>query len=210
MDNTKLTTFIKGILAGICIAIGGAVFLALLPDHKIAGAIFFSVGLLTICTQGFNLFTGKACYILDNKPAYLLDLVIVWIGNVLGTFIIACFIRWSRLSASLCVNAENLIATKNADSLVSLFFLGAICNMLIYIAVEGYKSNPHEVGKYLSLVFGVTVFILIGSEHSVADMFYYAAAGQLFTAQGILRLVVISIGNVFGGLVIPAGKKLCA
>ena len=192
----------------MCIAIGGAVFLALIPDHKIAGAIFFSVGLLTICTQGFNLFTGKACYILDNKASYLLDLVIVWIGNAIGSLIIAGFIHLSRLSENMTANALGLVETKNADSLVSLFFLGAICNMLIYIAVEGYKSNPHEFGKYLSLVFGVTVFILIGSEHSVADMFYYAAAGKFFTAQGILRLVIISLGNVFGGLIIPAGKKL--
>lgn len=208
MDNSKLTTLIKGILAGICIAIGGAVFLALLPDHKIAGAIFFSVGLLTICTQGFNLFTGKACYILDNKAGYLIDLVIVWVGNVIGTLIIAFFIHQSRLCDSMTANALSLVETKNADTLGSLFFLGAICNMLIYIAVEGYKTNPHEFGKYLSLVFGVTVFILIGSEHSVADMFYYAAAGKFFTAQGILRLIVISLGNVFGGLIIPAGKKL--
>ena len=208
MTDSKLSIFIKGILAGMCIAIGGAVFLALLPDHKIAGAIFFSIGLITICTQGFNLFTGKACYILDNKPAYLLDLVIIWIGNAIGALVIAFFIHMSRLSEGLTTNALGLIAAKDSDSLVSLFFLGAICNMLIYIAVEGYKSNPHEFGKYLSLVFGVTVFILIGSEHSVADMFYYAAAGTFFTGNAILRLIVISLGNVFGGLIIPAGKKL--
>lgn len=207
MDNSKLTTFIKGVLAGMCIAIGGAVFLALLPDHKIAGAIFFSVGLLTICTQGFNLFTGKACYILDNKPSYIIDLLIVWVGNAIGALIIAFFIHCSRLSAAMTASALGLIEVKNSDTFISLFFLGAICNMLIYIAVEGYKSNPHEFGKYLSLVFGVTVFILIGSEHSVADMFYYAAAKEFFTAQGLLRLAVISVGNVFGGLLIPALKK---
>ncbi len=208
--NNKLEVFIKSILAGICIAIGGAVFLALAGEHKIVGAILFSVGLLTICTQGFNLFTGKACYILDNKPSYLCDLCLIWIGNVIGTLIIALFIRLSRLGSGMMETAKSLVAVKNADTLVSLFFLGAICNMLIYIAVEGYKSNPHEFGKYLSLVFGVAVFILIGSEHSVADMFYYGVAGEFFTGQGILRLVIISLGNVFGGLIIPAGKKICA
>lgn len=208
MNKDTLSTFIKAILAGFCIGIGGAVFLALLPTNKPLGAILFAVGLLTICTQGFNLFTGKACYILDNKPSYFLTLLVIWIGNVVGTGIMALFIRLSRLKDSLGAAAQGLIDTKNADSLWSLFFLGAICNALIYIAVEGYKSNPHEVGKYLSLVFGVAVFILIGSEHSVADMFYYAAAGKLFTGQCWLRLIVISIGNIFGGLILPGGKKL--
>lgn len=208
MKKDTLSTFIKAILAGFCIGIGGAVFLALLPTNKPLGAILFAVGLLTICTQGFNLFTGKACYILDNKPAYLLTLVVIWIGNVIGTGLVALFLHLSRLAESMQTAAAGLTAAKNGDSFVSLFFLGAICNALIYISVEGYKSNPHEVGKYLSLVFGVAVFILIGTEHSVADMFYYAMAGELFTGNAIIRLVVISIGNIFGGLILPGGKKL--
>ena len=39
-------------------------------------------------------------------------------------------------------------------------------------------------------------------------MFYYAAAGELFTGEGILRLVIISLGNVVGGLILPAIKLL--
>ena len=204
----KISVFIKGILAGICIALGGAVFLALLPDHKIAGSIFFAVGLLTICTQGFNLFTGKVCYLFDNKPAYILDLVIIWLGNLVGTLFMGFLIHQTRLSENMINTAMGLVDTKNADTLGSLFVLGIICNILIYIAVEGYKNNPHELGKYLSLVFGVVVFILIGSEHSVADMFYYAAAGQIFKGDSLLRIVVITLGNALGGLILPLGKKL--
>ena len=205
-----LSTFIKAVLAGFCIGVGGDVFLALLGTNKPLGAILFSVGLFTICTHGLNLFTGKACYILDNKPSYLLTLVVIWVGNFIGTWIMSLFVSLTRLAPSFAEAAGYLVAIKNNDSLLSLFFLGAICNVLIYIAVEGYKSNPHEFGKYLALILGVSVFILIGSEHSVADMFYYAACGQLFTGNAILRLVVISLGNVFGGLLIPGGKKLAA
>jgi len=201
-----LSIFIKAVLAGFCIGVGGDVFLALLQVNKALGAILFTVGLFTICTHGFNLFTGKACYILDNKPAYLGTLAVIWVGNLVGTALMAGIIHLTRLSGSFAEAAQGLVAVKNADSLLSLFLLGALCNVLIYIAVDGYKSNPHEIGKYLALFLGVSVFILAGTEHSVADMFYYAVSGELFHGDGLLRLVVISLGNVAGGLIIPALK----
>lgn len=203
-----VSTFLKAILAGFCIGVGGDVFLALLPTNKPLGAVLFAIGLFTICTHGFNLFTGKACYILDNKPSYLGTLVVIWVGNLIGAFCMAALVHCTRLSAGYTEAAQGLVAAKNADSLGSLFVLGILCNVLIYIAVDGYKSNPHEVGKYIALIFGVAVFILAGTEHSVADMYYYAAAGELFTGNAILRLVIISLGNVVGGLILPGIKLL--
>ena len=63
-----LKTFVGGILAGISIAIGGTVFLSL--DNKVLGALFFTVGLFAVCTFGFNLYTGKVCYVFDNDREY--------------------------------------------------------------------------------------------------------------------------------------------
>ncbi len=200
--------FLKAILAGFCIGLGGVVFLALLPTSKPLGAFLFAIGLFTICTHGFNLFTGKACYILDNKPSYLGTLVVIWVGNLIGAFCMAALMHCTRVSGAYTEAAQGLVAAKNGDSLGSLFVLGMLCNVLIYIAVDGYKSNPHEIGKYIALIFGVAVFILAGTEHSVADMFYYAAAGELFTGNAILRLVIISLGNVVGGLILPGIKLL--
>ncbi len=203
-----LSVFLKAILAGFCIGLGGVVFLGLMPTNKPLGAFLFAIGLFTICTHGFNLFTGKACYILDNKPSYLGTLVVIWVGNIIGAFCMAALMHCTRVSAAYTEAAQTLVAAKNGDSLGSLFVLGMLCNVLIYIAVDGYKSNPHEIGKYIALIFGVAVFILAGTEHSVADMFYYAAAGELFTGNAILRLVIISLGNVVGGLILPGIKLL--
>lgn len=203
-----LSVFLKAILAGFCIGLGGVVFLGLMPTNKPLGAFLFAIGLFTICTHGFNLFTGKACYILDNKPSYLGTLVVIWIGNIIGAFCMAALMHCTRVSGAYTEAAQTLVAAKNGDSLGSLFVLGMLCNVLIYIAVDGYKSNPHEIGKYIALIFGVAVFILAGTEHSVADMFYYAAAGELFTGNAILRLVIISLGNVVGGLILPGIKLL--
>ena len=97
--------------------------------------------------------------------------------------------------------------TKLNDSLASLFFLGILCNILIYIAVEGYKNNPHEPGKYLALIFGVMVFILCGTEHCVADMFYFWMGGA-FTGRGIVCLLAITLGNAVGGVLFPLLRDL--
>lgn len=206
--NKYISTFLLAVCAGLCIGLGGCVFLALLTVNKFLGAVLFTVGLFTICTNEFNLFTGKACYIFDNKPSYLIDLLIIWIGNLCGTALMSLFVFLTRLGRSFYENANSLVLVKQNDSLLSLFFLGVICNILIFIAVDGYKNNSHELGKYLALLFGVTVFILTGTEHSIADMFYFCVAGKMFTADGFLRIAIISLGNVVGGLILPTIKKV--
>jgi formate/nitrite transporter FocA (FNT family) len=204
----KLSTFIYAVLAGFTIGIGGNVYLALLNTSKPLGAVLFAVGLFTICTFGLNLFTGKVCYALDNGPMYIIDLVVIWVGNLLGAWLMAALAGLTRLGPTFTEAALSLCETKMNDSLLSLFCLGIMCNLLIYIAVEGYKNNPHELGKYLAILLGVTVFILTGTEHSVADMYYFAAAGLLFTGKGLLCVVVITLGNAVGGLIFPVGKKV--
>lgn len=194
------------ILAGISIAIGGAVYLA--TESKIAGAIFFSVGLFTVCTKQLNLFTGKAVYLFDNKPKFLIDLVVIWIGNFVGAWAVAALLSMTRQLDSLKAAASVLAETKANDSLLSLFILGVLCNICIYIAVDSYGKNAHDLGKYIGIVFGVTAFILAGFEHSVADMFYFAMAGRLFEGRVLLCLVVVTLGNVAGGVVFPLGVKL--
>ena len=200
-----ISVFFLAILAGAAIAIGGAIYLA--TDNKVVGAIFFSVGLFTVCTKGLNLFTGKAVYIFDNKPPFLVDLVVIWIGNLAGAWAVAALLSLTRQTDKLTEAASALAETKANDSLLSLFILGIFCNICIYIAVDSYGKNTHELGKYVGIVFGVTAFILAGFEHSVADMFYFAMAGRLFEGRVLVCLLVISLGNVVGGVLFPLGLK---
>ena len=194
------------ILAGAAIAIGGAIYLA--TDNKVVGAIFFSVGLFTVCTKGLNLFTGKAVYIFDNKPPFLVDLVVIWIGNLAGAWAVAALLSLTRQTDKLTETASALAETKANDSLLSLFILGIFCNICIYIAVDSYGKNTHELGKYVGIVFGVTAFILAGFEHSVADIFYFAMAGRRVEGRVLVCLLVISLGNVVGGVLFPLGLKV--
>lgn len=206
----NLSLFLAAVLAGFTIGVGGNVYLALLGTSKALGALLFAVGLFTICSFGFALFTGRACYIFDNPPAYTLRLPIIWLGNLVGAAAMAAIASLTRLGPGFREAAQSLCAVKLDDSLVSLFFLGVMCNVLIYIAVEGYKSCQHPLGKYLAILFGVVVFILTGTEHSVADMYYFAMAGQLFSLRALVVLVVVSLGNVCGGLLLPLLRKAAA
>lgn len=198
-------TFTGAVLAGIAIGLGGLVFLSV--DNKVIGSFLFTIGLFTVCTMGFNLFTGKVCYTFQNDTAYKIGLPVIWLGNLVGTSLTAGCAWMTRVAPAVSEKAMALCQTKLNDSLGSLFFLGILCNIFIYIGVEGYKSNPHEFGKYLALVFGVMVFILCGTEHCVADMFYFWMAGA-WSGQAVLRLFVITLGNAVGGVLLPLLRGL--
>ena len=200
-------TLILGVLAGISMSLGGTVYL--LSADKTVGALLFSVGLFCVCVFGFNLFTGKVCYVFQNDAAYALSLPLIWLGNLAGTGAVALFASLTRNSAALQEKAMALCQVKLNDGLLSLFFLGLLCNIFIYIAVEGYRSNPHELGKYLSLFLGIMVFILSGTEHCVADMFYFWMAGA-WSGRAVLCILVISLGNAAGGVLLPLLRAFAA
>lgn len=202
-----MKTIISGILAGISISTGGTVFL--LCDSKIAGAVFFSVGLFTVCVFGFSLFTGRVCYVFDHDRAYAVKLPLMWIGNLIGCLLTAGLEMQTRLAPQLIEKAGGIAQTKLSQGLLSAFILAVLCDILIYIAVEGYKSIPHEIGKYLAVFFGVTVFVICGFEHCVANMYYFTV-GRAWSAEAVLYLLVMTAGNAVGGVLIPLLRKAAA
>ncbi len=200
----NLSSFFYSILAGVSISIGGTVFLSL--DNKIVGSIFFSLGLFAVCTFGFNLFTGKVGYIFEQKPSYLLFLLQVWIGNLIGSLIVGYSLRLTRISG-ISEKAKALCDVKLGDSPLSIFILAIFCNILMFIAVDGFKTNQHEIGKYIGVFMCVIVFILCGFEHCVANMFYFSIAG-VWNGHTILYLLIMTLGNACGGVLIPLARRL--
>lgn len=194
-----LQTFVLAIAAGVAIGIGGTAFLSI--PNKIAGAMLFTVGLYTICLHGLALFTGKVGYAVEQPLSYYKDLVIIWLGNLLGTFLAAQGILATRC-AGIAETAVTMSKVKIADNYISLLILGFFCGLLMYIAVEGYKKcqNP------LILLACVTGFILCGFEHCIADMFYFSIANA-WSMDTLLAVFVITVGNSLGGMFIPFLKK---
>lgn len=197
-----LVIFIQAVCAGSCIGIGGIVYLRC--EYKALGAFLFAIGLLTILLFKFKLFTGMTGYILENKPSYLLDLLVTWFGNLSGTYLVAWLISKTRLTFNL-----DFVTTKLADTWYSLLILSIFCGLLMFIGVSCFKAGVGTIDNIFALVMPVicvAVFIIAGFEHCIADMFYFALSGKLI--EGIPSLLIITAGNVLGGFIIPVAKIL--
>lgn len=192
--------FALAVLAGIAIGIGGTVYLSL--ENKIAGALMFTVGLYAICCHGLNLYTGKAGYMVNQPLSYLADLLTIWAGNLAGTYLAAAAIQQTRISG-ISEKAKALCATKLDDNMPSLFLLAVFCGLLMFIAVDGYKSVHNPVILFM----GVASFILCGFEHCIADMFYFSLAG-MWSGKAFLIILAITAGNSAGSILIPLAKKI--
>ena len=188
--------YLLGVLAGISISMGGVANLA--SGNKIVGSLFFTVGLFLVLTGRFNLFTGKVCYAFEKKPSYIFNLIFIWLGNLTGALIFGGGLRLTRL-ISLEQKCVELCTTKINDSFISLLILGILCNILIFVAVHGFNNSKSDIIKVLSLFFGVSVFVLCGFEHCVADMFYFSFAA-VWSFKTFACLLVITLGNILGGI----------
>ncbi len=200
-------TFIPAILAGLCIGLGGTIFLSV--ESSLAGAFLFSLGLLTILSFGFNLYTGKVGYLLDNRPSYLGTLGLIWLGNLVGTGLFALALRFTKTYGSLFERASGVAEGKLNDSPISVFLLAVGCGFCMYIAVQSYKMQE-GIQRVILVVLPVMVFILAKFEHCIANMFYFWIywLGGEFTVKSVVYLVVMTLGNSVGALIIPAAMKL--
>lgn len=202
----KLADFLYAIMAGAFIAMGGVVFLSL--NNKIVGAFMFSLGLFAVCTLKYNLFTGKVGYLFCNDvKTYLPWCLMVWVGNLVGSIIVAELVRLTRVAPGIIEKSTKLVQVKADDTLISLFVLGIFCNIMVVHAVDQYLNNPHEIGKYLGIIMSIMVFILCGFEHCIADMFYIQMA-RMWNSQTIIALIVITLGNVLGGILIQTMRNI--
>lgn len=203
MMKKYVNYLIKGVYAGVMIGIGGVVFLSL--DSKIIGSIFFSIGLLAVCMFGMNLYTGKIGYIISNKISYVIELLLSLIGNFIGTFLVAMAILNTRFS-NLTEKAKILSDVKLNDNLISILILAFFCGILMYIAVNSYKTSKDNFGKYICIFMGVIVFILCGFEHCVANMFYFSMA-EVWSCKTLLYTLVMVLGNSLGSIFIALFDK---
>ncbi len=196
--------FCLSALAGICIAIGGTVYLCC--SNQTVGVFLFSLGLLTIIFFKLNLFTGKVGYLLSEKPSYLLFLIVVWLGNAAGAIATALLEKHTRISSALTASAQTAADIKSSDSLLSLFILGIFCGIMVYIAVQGTKSTESGAVKVTLTVLPIAVFIFCGFEHCIADIYYFALVG--FTPSAWLRILIITLGNSVGAIVFHLLSRL--
>lgn len=206
-----LNVFVRGILAGIAIGLGGWLYLKSreISGNLILSAFLFSLGLILICNFGFFLYTGRICYLfkkdnLKQNPPYALQLIIGLIGNYLGALVMGTIFKAVNKVPTF---VYQMIETKVSYEWWKTIVLAMFCGMLIYFAVEGFSKIENNLGKYMVLVLCVGGFIICGFEHCIANMFYLSIDNE-FTMNSILSIIFVIIGNSIGGLIIPVCNSL--
>lgn len=205
--NKYLEILISSILSGILIGIGATIYLMVLPINKIVGSLFFGFGLFAIIQFELFLFTGKVGFVLDHKPKYLLDLLVGIIGNFIGIISFCLLMKLTRCQGTLVEQSINLVELKQNDSWYSILFLSIFCGMMIYLAVQGHKKTPYGIGKAIMCFLGVSIFILCGFEHCIANAAYYTYAGVI-NWKVIGYFVLMILGNSVGSILLDGLFKL--
>lgn len=189
-----LLVFMKAVYAGFMIGIGGMVYLAV--EHKVIGSLLFSFGLLTIVVQGYNLYTGKIGFV--KRPKELADMVIIILGNYIGTLLAACIAN----AASMGIDSRELVDAKLNKGLGQVFWLSVLCGVMMYLAIDNYNKSKH----LLFVIAPIMIFILSGFEHSIAGMFYFNLA-QSFHLKTFGYIGVMLLGNGIGSKVFSLGSQ---
>lgn len=190
----KKQMFVQSIYAGIMIGFGGIVYLS--SENRVIGSLLFSFGLLTIVIQGFYLYTGKIGFIKKGKE--LFDMLIIIIGNYIGTFIVSLLAKAARLN----INSLELVHKKLDNEILHIFILSIFCGVMMYLAIDNYNKSKNII----FIILPIMIFILSGFEHSVANMFYFNFAG-LYHLKSFCYLFVMVIGNGIGAILFGLAKN---
>lgn len=198
-----LYVMLSSFLAGCCIVFGATCYLVCASQGvfalKVVGASLFGIGLFTIMHYGLWLYTGKVGYALDNKPKYIIDLVICLIFNLIGVILCTLILKVTPLGDMLKPLCKAIVNGKQNEKWYQVLILGFFCGIMIYLAVDGHKKCEYAAGKVLFAFLPIILFILCGFEHVVANACYYTFAG-VFSAKVVLWFVLMAIGDALGSL----------
>lgn len=163
----------------------------LVCGNSYVGALLFAFGLIVVCAYSMNLFTGMAGYITKSNVlpfvvATGVNCVTAFVFGVLGSLNPAC----REKAAAVC-------AAKIDKGILWMFVSAIFCGILIYLGVDFFKKR----GSLLGMIFAVPLFVACGFDHTVADMFYYGAAG-VYKIEDIWLFVAALLGNIAGSNII--------
>lgn len=237
----KSKTFVLAIMAGALIAFGAQVSLTVMTGTaenlswgiaKLVGAMTFATGLMMVVLTGAELFTGNVMMtfsVIEKKTSFaklLRNWTIVYIGNFIGSLLIAMLIYYSGCSHN-SHEALGVLSLTTAYQKVNLtwveaFTRGILCNWLVCLAIWMASSARLVIGKIFAIFFPIVTFVASGYEHSIANMFFLTnglfakntaaivAASGLTTEQlstlsvksmFLNSLIPVTLGNMVGAIV---------
>lgn len=226
-EKSSLKIIVSGFVAGMFIALAGigqmtaAQTLAQTFDGgfaKFIGACIFPVGLMLCVFTGTSLFTGNSLLTLSfltkdlSFSKLVRNLVLVWIGNFLGSIFTAYVSFYSGIFSSPAFEKAvvNAAVSKINLSFSEAVFSGFLCNILVAIGVVMAMSAVDAAGKLFACWFPIMLFVVSGYQHVVANM-YVITIGALLSPEtvsvaGVLvsHFIPVTIGNFLsGGVFLP-------
>lgn len=182
-DLNIVKSFEQSIIAGALIGFG--VIINTMTSPPVLGAALFSFGLLAIIQLQIPLYTGRIGFIINKEKQPLGG---IFLGNCMGILL--------AVSAYAVANYPDfndlLVATaalKFSKSYLSMLFYGMLCGFLIHIAVK-CKVPIITIGA-------IIIFILIGSEHCIADVPYLYVC---YSWPNFLKWLLVILGNSIGAV----------
>lgn len=215
--NSFMLAFMGGMFIALA-AVGSIIATCTIENFSVAvlvAGIIFSAGLMMVVIAGGALFTGNVLIIisvLQKKVSVMsmaINLTISFIGNLVGSLFTAVIINYSGALEGANGAILSKIFLKAAHKVeipfMKAFLLGVLCNILVCLAVWMMSSAKDTGGKVWASFFPITLFILSGYEHIVANMYYIPAA--LLASLNLDYIKISGVSNeviskiTFGGLV---------
>lgn len=224
LTNNPLGYFLSSALAGAYIGFG--ILLIFTIGGQLAGSPFtktvmgasFGVALSLVVIAGGDLFTGNTMVgtlgILE-KTVSLREIGKLWIVCYLGNWAGSILLALVYMGTGLCTGpvAEfmaNGALGKMTAGFMPLFFRGALCNILVCVAVWCGTRCKSESGKLIMIFWCLFAFITAGFEHSIANMTLLTIGLLNPVVEGLtlggyfLNLVAVTLGNMVGGILFVA------
>ena len=220
-NTSFMRTFLLSVMAGIFIALSGAASLfGNIYVSKLAGAMIFPSGLSMVILAGSELFTGNSLMIISvlEKRVSLLKMLKSWLIVYLGNMVGAVSVSFISVFSGIYFNSfEGVISTalsKTSITFTEGVLRGILCNILVCTAVWMASASESPVNKISSIFLPVSVFVLCGFEHSVANMFfiplgilactkYSVSPNNLSWSDFFVKnLIPVTLGNIIGGVFI--------
>lgn len=222
VNRKILKVLVSSMLAGLFIGLGyyaniiissGRGFEAGL--NKFLGGLVFSVGIVMVIIAGADLFTGNCLVmfgVFDKKLKFskvVIHLLIVLLGNFIGALFLVFLIYFSKMPDNTTIEyINNLAARKLNLGFGEAVFRGILCNILVAIGVYMSYAAKDISGKILAAVLPISAFVIMGFEHSVANMFVLPLSlmyQDLSVFEIIFNNIIpVAIGNfIGGGIILP-------
>lgn len=219
-----------GVVAGCYISLGALLALSVggaCPEialknpglYKLLfGAIGLPFGLTMVVTAGGELFTGNTLLVgaaaLQGKVG-LRALLANWATSFAGNFLGSLLVVRLALAAGCLTGASISTAIAIAVAKVGMtfgraFVKGVLCNWLVCLGIYMSNAASDFCSKFLAIWLPISAFVIMGFDHSVANMFLVPMGKALGADIGwkmflTANLIPVTLGNIVGGMGLVAG-----